>query len=120
MRVSLFWHRSATEWFRQFVALVALVGFTMRTTRFNHALVGMDEETIEFISDVLEDFSYRRPNQQLIMWLSVSGMATFEQLLAELKLSDRAIVVRNQVVGWGHILHRVAAVFLAAHSPSWN
>lgn len=50
----------------------------------------MDGETIEFISDVFEDFSYQKPNQQLIMRLSEKDMTKCKQLLAELELSDRA------------------------------
>lgn len=68
----MFWRRSAADRFRQLVAQVALASATMDATRFNYALVGMDEGTIGFIADVLEDFSYQRPNQQLIMRLSVN------------------------------------------------
>lgn len=40
---------------RQLEAQFALTGFTMGVTWCYHALFGLDEETIEPVSDVLED-----------------------------------------------------------------
>lgn len=53
----------------------ALAGITMNTTRFNEALVGMDEEIIELVRHVLDDGSYRRDREQLIKRPSVSETA---------------------------------------------
>lgn len=51
-------------------------------TRFNHAFVGLNEETIGLVSDVLGKCSYFQLKEQLILPLSVSVEAKLDQLLA--------------------------------------
>lgn len=58
-------------------------------TRFHHALIGFDKETIEFASDMLEEYSYVRLKEQLIWRPSVSEEGKLNQLLNELTLGDR-------------------------------
>lgn len=57
----------------------------MDGTCFNHTLIGLDEETIGLVADVLEDGSYDR----LIRWLSVSEEAKLNHLQNEFMLGDR-------------------------------
>lgn len=62
---------------------LALAGVTMEATWSNHALVGLDEDTTELVSDVLEDSSYNRLKEQLIRRPSVRETVKFNRLLTE-------------------------------------
>lgn len=78
IRLPTLWRKNTAAWFRQLETQFALVGVTMDASRFNHALLGLDE-----------DCSYKRLNGQLIERVSVSE--TDNHLLAELTHNDNAL-----------------------------
>lgn len=53
------------------------IGVTMGAADFNHALVRLDEETTELVSDDHEDCSYKGLKEQHIMRLLVNGRPTY-------------------------------------------
>lgn len=67
----------------------ALAGVIMSATKFNHALVGLDEESVALVASVLSGFSYGRLKDQFIRRLSVSERAKLNHLLMDLTLDDR-------------------------------
>lgn len=58
-------------------------GFKIDATRFNHELIGLNEETIGLFADVLGDSSYDRPKEQLIRRLSVNEKTKLNHLLEQ-------------------------------------
>lgn len=50
--------RSAEAWFRPLEPQFALAGIITDATRFNPALIGLDEESIGFVAKVLEECPY--------------------------------------------------------------
>lgn len=66
----------------------ALAGVTSDAIRFNHALVGLDEESIGLVFDVLEQGSYGILKGHLIWYLSLSETTKLNQLLTEFTLGD--------------------------------
>lgn len=79
------------------------VGGTFRASvrhdasKFNHALVGLDEESVALIAIVLSECSYDRLKDQLITRLSVSKTAKLNHLLLDLTL---AATWGNEATGW--------------------
>ncbi|CAD7093678.1 unnamed protein product [Hermetia illucens] len=59
----------------------ALTCVMAEPTSFNHTFIGLDEETIGLVTDVLEECSYVRLKDQVIRRLSVSEKAKLNHLL---------------------------------------
>lgn len=47
-------------WFRQLEEQFPLAGVTMDETCFSHVLIGLEEEAIGLVADVLENYFYDR------------------------------------------------------------
>lgn len=60
-------------------------------THFNYALMGLDEETIELVTDVLKDCSYARFNGAALRRLSLNEEAKMNPLLNKLILGYRTL-----------------------------
>lgn len=63
----------------------------MDVTKFNHALVSLDEESVAFIIGVLKEDSYARLKEQLIRRLLVIQTAKLNHWLTDLTLGDRIL-----------------------------
>lgn len=66
-----FWRRNPAAWL-QLEAQFTLAGVMADATKFNHALIRLDDEIIGFIADMLEECSYIRLKEQLIRRHSIS------------------------------------------------
>lgn len=66
------------------------MGVTADATKFKQAFVGLDEESVALIADVLNECFYARLKEQLIMRLPVSKTAKLNHLLLDLTLDDRS------------------------------
>lgn len=82
------------------------IGVTMGAAEFNHALVRLDDETTELVSDDLEDCSYKGLKEQHIMRLLVNGgplTNKLNHLLTKLTQGDRAPsqLLREMKQWWG-------------------
>lgn len=53
VKVPPFWRWSPEVWFFQLKVQFTLAGITIDTTKFNHVLVGLDEESFALVVDVL-------------------------------------------------------------------
>lgn len=88
VRELLFCRTNPAVWFHQVETQFALACVTMDVTRFNHVLVGLDEEAIELVSDVLDDC--KRLREQFVKRLSLNEAVLLNHLLTELTLGDWA------------------------------
>ena len=89
VRVPPFWRRNPELWFVHLEAQFQMSGITSDATRFNYAVVGLDEESILLVSDVVKSTSYVQLKSELIRRLSASESAKLDHLLAGLTLGDR-------------------------------
>ncbi|CAD7089103.1 unnamed protein product [Hermetia illucens] len=89
VRVPPFWRRNPELWFVHLEAQFQMPGITSDATRFNYAVVGLDEESILLVSDVAKSASYTQLKSELIRRLSASESAKLDHLLAGLTLGDR-------------------------------
>lgn len=102
VRAPPFWRRSPEAWFLQLEEQFALGTVTTGSTKFNHAVVGLDKESAALVVDVLSKYSQARLTDQLIRHLSVGEAAKLNHLLTHLTLHDHTqpTASGNELTGW--------------------
>lgn len=117
VQVPLFWRKKSTAWFCQLKARFALAGFTMNTTRFNHAFLGLDEKAIVCFQRIRELQETER------------GIHKAPTKLNHLVKIIYLVIARNKQLLWGWAVTKSTTSGYSfcdckdsrnAHRPSWH